>query len=344
MKKIKHQPGATFRIFSVWIVALLMVGAVFAAPPFQTVNAATCTTTANGAWSAAIWSCVGGPTSTDDVIIQNEVTLNTSASIASLSITSSGVLQLQDAQTLTLSGNMNVDLGGVFDPTESTVAFSAGDQTITTNNQWIDFYNLTKTTIGTLSVDPSTVSGETGGGLHILETLTIQGVAPSIFVALRSTVPGSRFQIWYEGAAVVDFVDVMDSANIAGIISVTNGINSANNTGWVFGAGDPTTIEISSSANPAVLNQPVTFTATISPFGATGTVSFYEDGGEISGCENVLVVNLTATCTTTFTTLENETITAIFNANAPYGSSVSNSIQMPVVVGALKVFVPFGNR
>lgn len=343
MKKFLNPPAVRhtlFRTFSVWMVAVLLVGAFLSAAPIQVVQAATCTTTADGAWSAAIWSCPGGPTATDDVVVQHQVELSANASIASLLISVPGVLKIEGPVTLTLSGNLNVEAGAIFDPESSTVAFAAGDQTITTNNQWVDFYNLTKITAGSLSVDPSTTVGQAGGGIHVLETLTLQGAAPATFLTLRSTVPGSRWQVWYEGAAVVDYVDVKDSANVAGVINAIIATNSGNNSGWTFGAGDPTTVKVSTSANPAVRNQTVILTATVTPLTASGEVSFYAGGSDIFGCEHVMVEGGTATCTTTFQTVEIETITAVFSAEQPYGSSISNAIPLPVTTGSMKFFLP----
>jgi hypothetical protein len=342
MQTFKKQPtffqNTRFRALCVWMVAFLVLGAIFSVPSIQSVQALppACTTTADGDWSAAIWSC-GTPTAADDVVILHQVTLASDVTVASLSVaanlTNQGVLQFTGANTLSLSGNLNVDLGAIIDPGLGTVAFLAGSQVIDTHDQWVDFYNFTKTTTGSLTFSPSTIAGESGGGIHVLETLTLTGTAPATYLTLRSTAAGSKWQVWYEGSAVVDYVDVQDSANVAGAITVVHGINTSNNSGWLFGDSSTTSVTLTSSRKPGLLNQTVTFTATVLPSNAQGTVTFQEDGGGIDTCEDIPVVAGKATCTVTFTKLGFETITAVFNSTDTFADATSNPINQLTVGG-----------
>jgi len=330
-----------FRALCVWMVAFLVLGAIFSVPSIHSVQAlpSACTTTADGDWSTAIWSC-GTPTAADDVVIRHAVTLDSDVSVASLAIESEsggayiGSLQFLGANTLSLSGNLTVNLGTI-DPGHGTVTFLAGDQVINTHDQWVDFYNFSKVSTGSLTFAPSTIAGELGGGIHVLETLTLSGTAPATYLPLRSTAAGSRWQVWYEGSAVVDYVDVQDSANVAGAITVVHGSNTGNNSGWLFGGGSTTSVMLTSSKQPGLLNQSVTFTATVLPSYAQGTVTFQKgkDGIHIDTCEDIPVVAGKASCTLTFTELGSESITAVFNSSDTFADATSNMINQMTVGG-----------
>ncbi len=60
----------------------------------------------------------------------------------------------------------------------------------------------------------------------------------------------------------------------------------------------PTTTVVTSSPNPSEAGQLVTITATVSPSGATGTVSFTSNGDAISGCTAVPLASQMAVCMT----------------------------------------------
>jgi len=334
-----------FRTLSVGVVLLLLVGVVLSAPPTQPVRAAVvCTSTANGDWDGAIWSCAGGPTADDNIVIRHDVTLNADKSIASLSIetdqaagTYFGSLQFLGVHTLTLSGNLNVDFAGFIDPGESTVAFAAGDQTITTNGQWVDFYNLTKASSGSLNFAPSAVAGQDGGGVHVLEKLTLKGASPvgsspAAYLPVRSTTPGSAFQVWYEGSADIDFVDVKDAVNAVGTITATNTVDDGNNSGWIFGTGNAATkVALASSAKQGIINKAVTLTAIVTPLQASGKVTFFANGVDISACESIPVVEGKATCTVAFSALGSQIITSQYTAEEPFASATSNPINQVTV-------------
>lgn len=335
------------RMFSVGMVLLLMVGVVLSASPTNPVRAAVvCTSTANGDWDSAIWSCAGGPAAGDDVVIRHDVTLSADKSIASLSIqtdrasaTYFGSLQMLGAPTLTLSGNLNVDFAGFIDPGQSTVVFAAGDQTITTHDQWVDFYNLTKTSSGSLSFGPSATAGQAGSGVHVLEKLTLKSETPGTYLPLRSTMAGSPFQVWYEGSADVDSVSVQDAINAVGTLTATNTVDDGNNSGWIFGSGNAATkVTLTSSDKWGILNKSVTFTATVIPYDATGTVKFFANGKDISSCEKVAVVMGKASCTIAFSSLGSQVITSQYTAEEPFTSADSNPISQVTVFA--KYFLP----
>lgn len=235
-----------FRFFGVWVVALLIVGLVFSIQPAMGAQAAgqiTCTTTGSGDWSAAIWSCPGGPGSGDDVIIAHDVEISTDQSAHSLSINADSSLVFRAAVTLTLTGDMTVDIDGIFDPgndfdaTGGTVIFSGANQSLNSNGKWIDFYNLTKIAAvpSTLSLSPS---GNEDDGIHILNNAILKGNSVVSLLSLKSTTPGAAWQISGEKSLEINFVDVRDSTNASPVanqpIIVAMGKDSGANTGWTF--------------------------------------------------------------------------------------------------------------
>lgn len=335
-----------FSVMNIGMIALLLVGAFLAARPVQAAPDLTCTTTADGVWTnVAIWDCGRVPLSTDDAVIAHEVSFATSRAIHSLSIELGGTLRFDAAVTLTINGNFTKAEFGVFDPgndfsdpvTGGTVVFGAGSNTITTNGEVVDFFNLTKIASGvgeTLSVDPQGVGG---GYIHVLNSLVMKGANGSTLLNLRSTVPTSQWGIHSEGTTDVNFVDVQDSNNLGDQITVAVGHDSGNNTNWSF----PTTlslssVSLSSSPNPSVIGVPVTFTATISPVGAaSGSVEFYLDGVEIASClsQSVSLVGgvPTATCTVSNLVLGSHNVRADYSGNSSYLSSTSSIITQEVV-------------
>ena len=54
----------------------------------------------------------------------------------------------------------------------------------------------------------------------------------------------------------------------------------------VVNSKNKATVNLSSNNNPSVYGQSVTFTATVSPSAATGTVQFQIDGTNFGGCRN----------------------------------------------------------
>jgi len=94
----------------------------------------------------------------------------------------------------------------------------------------------------------------------------------------------------------------------------------------------PTTTTLTSSVNPSQLNQPVTFTATVTANGGgmpTGTVSFSSDNGFIPECPYpVNLVNGQATCTTSSQPLGMNIIVAQYSGDQNFASSQGNLNQV----------------
>ena len=87
----------------------------------------------------------------------------------------------------------------------------------------------------------------------------------------------------------------------------------------------PTTTLLGTNSNPACVNSSITFTATIDAPGATGTVSFLNDG--VSMGSPVTVTGATATFSTTALTAGNHTISAIYSGDASFTTSTGTLVQ-----------------
>ena len=93
-----------------------------------------------------------------------------------------------------------------------------------------------------------------------------------------------------------------------------------------------TSVSLTSSANPSVYGQSVTFTATVSVIAPgsgtpTGTVAFQDGGTNIASCAAQTVSGGVATCTISSLTVTPPThaITAVFNGDANFNGSTSNT-------------------
>lgn len=83
-----------------------------------------------------------------------------------------------------------------------------------------------------------------------------------------------------------------------------------------------TALALSSSLNPALPGQAVTFTATVTPAGATGEVSF-DTGTGSSGCASAALVAGIATCTTTYVGAGTRWVTAAYAGDAVHSGSTT---------------------
>ena len=91
-----------------------------------------------------------------------------------------------------------------------------------------------------------------------------------------------------------------------------------------------TTTTLVSSQNPSIVDDTVTFTATVSPAPAGGTVAFKEDGAAIAGCGAQPLTAGQATCATAALTAQVHRITAAYSGDANYDLSSSDALYQGV--------------
>ncbi len=154
------------------------------------------------------------------------------------------------------------------------------------------------TTAVSSSLDPSTV------GEAVAYTATVSSAAATGTVEFKQagvTIGGCSAQVVSSGTATCTV------ANLAvGWYEITAVYSGDSNYAASWSAGftqtvnkKTTTTTVSSSLDPSTVGQAVTYTATVSPAVATGTVEFREEGTPITGCTAEIISSGTATCTVT---------------------------------------------
>ena len=97
-----------------------------------------------------------------------------------------------------------------------------------------------------------------------------------------------------------------------------------------------TSTHLTSSADPAGVNQSVTLTAAVaavSPGSGTpsGTVDFQDGGSSITGCASQTLTNGTATCATSFTSTGSQSLTAVYTpGTSDFTTSTSSTLNLAV--------------
>jgi len=99
-----------------------------------------------------------------------------------------------------------------------------------------------------------------------------------------------------------------------------------------------TTTALSSSSNPSVSGESVTYTATVTanpPASGTpsGTVTFQDGGVNIAGCVNRAMLGGVATCSSASAVIGPNSITAIYNGDANFLTSTSAPLTQTVNLG-----------
>ena len=84
-----------------------------------------------------------------------------------------------------------------------------------------------------------------------------------------------------------------------------------------------TTTTVSSSSDPSIVGEAVTYTARVSTAAATGLVEFKQAGVTIGGCSEQAVSSGTATCTLANLAAGGHWVTAVYSGDSDYGSSTS---------------------
>ena len=100
-------------------------------------------------------------------------------------------------------------------------------------------------------------------------------------------------------------------------------------------AASPSTTTLTSSANPSVFGQSVTFTAVVTGVGPTptGTVTFKDGGVNIAGCVNRALAAGTTTCVTAALGVGVHSITGVYSGDANFLTSTSAPLTQTVNKG-----------
>lgn len=158
--------------------------------------------------------------------------------------------------------------------------------------------------------------------------------------AVTVTVVNNKITVVHAGTTVIDQYDLSTAVGQSttprtfkmGFSASTGGSTNVHEIRGLSVAGvkTSTSVGLVSSVNPSVLLQSVTFTATVSPSAATGTVTFL-DGATSLGTANVAAG--VATFTTSALGLGTHPITAVYSGDTTYGIS-SAGLDQVVSAGA----------
>ena len=93
----------------------------------------------------------------------------------------------------------------------------------------------------------------------------------------------------------------------------------------------PSSVSVIANTPTAALGQSISFTATVNPGGAVGTVGFYDSGAVIAGCEAVAVAGATATCNTSALAVGVHSIAAGYSGNTTFAASLSTGVTQTIL-------------
>ncbi len=185
-------------------------------------------------------------------------------------------------------------------------------------------YRKTTTTTVSSSSNPSVV----GEPVTYTATLSLAAATGTIeFKEAGATITGCAAQAVSAGAAKCTTVN--SSSGARSVTATYSGdTNYAISTSPSYGQTayrKTTTTTVSSSSNPSVVGEPVTYTATLSPAAATGTIEFKEAGATITGCAAQAVSAGAAKCTTVNSSSGARSVTATYSSDTNYAISTSPS-------------------
>ncbi len=266
----------------------------------------------------------------------------------------------------TITGNIaDAFGGGVYNNIGSTAAISNTTITGNTASTGSGIYN---NLLSNLTVENSTISGNSAVGVYNDDTALIRNSilwgngGSEIYNGDTITVTNSIVQGGYAGAGNLNvdpllgpLADNGGPTQTMALLSGSPAINAGTNSGcpatdqrgisrpqgvqcdigaYEFVPG--TTTAVTSSLNPSVYNQSVTFTATVSdsePASVpTGGVTFKDGGVNIPGCVGVALTSGTASCTLSTLGGGSHSITAEYTGDSSFSDSISDALTQTVNV------------
>ena len=223
----------------------------------------------------------------------------------------------------------------------STAGLSAGSHTITASYGGDTNYNTSTSSQLTQNVSKANstttvvgVPNSSNYGQSVKFTATVAPVSPA------TTTPTGTVTFYDSGTSLGSAPLSGGTASIS-IASLSGGIHSitanyGGDTNYNTSASQPyaqtvnkvgSTTTLASSLNPSTSGQAVTFSATVSPATATGTVQFF-DGGLSLGTQ--AVSGGTAKLTTSTLAVGTHNITATYSGDTNYSGSNSNTVSQTV--------------
>ena len=199
----------------------------------------------------------------------------------------------------------------------------------------------TTTTTVSSSLDPSTV------GQAVTYTATVSSATATGTVAFDEAgtpITGCTAQPVSSGTATCTATNPPAGGHwIKAVYSGDNGYLNSTSSGLTQTVNKAsTTTTLVSSKAPSIVGQPVTYTATVSPTAATGTVAFDEAGVPIAGCAGQTLNLGTATCVVPgYAIWSWYDVTASYSGDSNYLASASSTLAQTVEPALVEGEGPF---
>jgi hypothetical protein len=340
---------------------------------------ATCTVTnlaAGGHWTAAVYSgdsnYIASPSPGLTQIVNKQTTTTAAASSLDPSTVGEAITYKATVSPSAATGTIEFKQAGVPISGCSAQAIRSGMATCTVTDLDAGGHGITAvytggsnytassspgltqtvnkkitTTTASSSLDPSTA------GEAVTYTATVSPAAATGTVEFKQggvAISGCSAQAVSSGTATCTVADL--AVGWQGITAVYSG-DSSYAASWSPGMTQTvnkqtTTTTASSSSNPSTVGQAVTYTATVRPVTATGTVEFEEEGTPIKGCSAVIISSGAAKCTVSdYPKWSSYTITATYtgdtNDMASASSTFTQTVEPPAGSAApFRFFSPTG--
>jgi len=219
----------------------------------------------------------------------------TSFKISTLSVGSHNITAVYGGDTHFLGGTSNVVVQKVHYDTKTSLTSSLNPST---SGQSVTFTATVTAAAGTPTGTVTFSDGSTVLGTGSLSS------GKATYTTKLLSVGSHPITASYSG----DTNNDVSTSNL--VVQVVNGLPKAN-------------VTLTSNNNPSDSGQSVKFTASVSPSGATGSVTFY-DGSTSIGSTNLS--SGSASFSTSSLSVGSHNITAVYGGNTTYASSTSNTV------------------
>jgi hypothetical protein len=309
-----------------WVTAVYSGDSDYGSSTFpgltQTVNKKTTTTTVSSSSNPA----------TVGQAVTFTATVSAAAATGTVEFKQAGVMIAGCVAQVISSGTATCTTAGLTAGSPLITAAYSGDSTYAASSSPALTQTVNKkttTTTASSSLDPSTV------GEAVTYTATVSPTAATGTVEFKQagvTISACAAQAVNSGTATCTVTNL--AVGWHGITAVYSA-DSNYAASWSSGLTQTvnkqtTTTTVSSSLDPSTVGQAVTYTATVGPTAATGTVEFKQAGVTISACAAQAVNSGTATCTAADLAAGGHGITAIYSGDNDYAASRSPALTQTV--------------
>ena len=197
-------------------------------------------------------------------------------------------------------------------------------------NQVIDKMGTTQTTTAVSSSSDPSIAGEgvtytaTVGPATATGTVAFEEAGAPIAGCIARSVSSGTAMCTVAGlSAGGHWVKAVYSGDSNYATSISSGLTQTVNK-------KATTMTVSSSLNPSIVGEGVTYAAKVGPAAATGTVKFEDGGIAISGCNAQTVKSGSATCAVANLTAGSHWVKAVYSGDSNYATSTSPGLTQTV--------------